>query len=74
MELLSLAIVSAFVSGLTQVLKKYVKLPGDATVIGLSFVFAIVYFLAHDSVLWQDFLVILGIANTIYGLLIQRFE
>jgi hypothetical protein len=74
MDYLSLAIVAAVVSTLTQVLKTYVKLPGDATVLGLSLVAGFGYWLTKDSSVFKNFLEVLVVSNTIYGLLIKRFE
>lgn len=76
-DVISLAIVGAFVSALVQLIKNYVGTSRNWTivvVVVLSLVAGGIYYMFGNTQLWQAALQILLYANLVYGFIISRFE
>lgn len=73
-DLGSLAILGAVLSVLVQVIKSSSWINPQLAVVALSVLAGAGYFWLQDTALWQNALVVLGSANTVYLFLVKRFE
>jgi Ca2+/H+ antiporter len=76
-QLAGLAIVSAMVSGLVQLIKSSLEtrpLVTQALVIGLSLLVGGIYYVIQDTQFLTTSLIVLGFANTVYLYLIKPFQ